>query len=131
MTDYAATIWKCSVANAQKSTPNTTGSGSEKQTGGASLDIVRLLGDSSRKMSSTRCMQAQWPKDEQQPNSVSLGNVMPPLFRFKKCSSHFLCSLLRKVATAQWHGAQASQSKATRVSVTWFCYISLQQLRPS
>ena len=60
MTDYAATIWKCSVANAQKLTPNTTGSGSEKQTGGASLDIVRLLGDSSRKMSS-RCMQARWP----------------------------------------------------------------------
>jgi hypothetical protein len=55
MTDYAATIWKCSVANAQKLTPNTTGSGSEKQTGGASLDIV----NSSRKMSS-RCMQARW-----------------------------------------------------------------------
>jgi hypothetical protein len=64
MTDYAATTWKCSVANAQKLTPNTTGSGSEKQTGGASLDIVRLLGDSSRKMSS-RCCRGRRPRGQQ------------------------------------------------------------------
>src|SRR5258705_621781 len=60
MTDQAAMIWKCSVANVRKLTPNTTGSGSEKPTNGASLNIVRLPGDSSREMLSSRCMQAQW-----------------------------------------------------------------------
>jgi hypothetical protein len=60
MTLQVAALWRYCVANARKLTPNTAGSGSEKQTGGANSHIIRLLGDSRREMFSSRCTQARW-----------------------------------------------------------------------
>ena len=105
MTDQAAMIWKCSVANVRKLTPNTTGSGSEKRTNGASLNIVRLPGDSSREVFSSRCMRAQWLLGQ----TLSTATLVPN-------SNRSRCFI--DIALFSRHGPKATRNRSDRALST-------------